>query len=159
MTRALGFLHRLSIGLWLGAMVGFAALVAPAAFKVLPTRQLAGELVNGVLYPLDLMGLVLGVIALITGIALEGGLPERSSKVRAAALGLMLLCAGTSRFYVSPTLHEIRESFGGKPVDEVPKEDPRRATFGKLHGVSTGLMSLELLAGLVVVFFAPKPRD
>ena len=48
---------------WLGAAVYFSAVVARAAFGVLPTRTLAGELVGATLPTLFISGVVMATIA------------------------------------------------------------------------------------------------
>src|SRR5437899_2098491 len=57
------------LALWLGAGIVVSAVVAPAAFAVLPTRTLAGALVGRVLPVIFLSGIAVGavVIALAKG--------------------------------------------------------------------------------------------
>src|SRR3954468_15483310 len=50
---------------WLGATLVVGAVVAPAAFAVLPTRTLAGALVGRVLPPLFWSGVIVGVVAAV----------------------------------------------------------------------------------------------
>ena len=62
MTRATPVALLLSA--WLGASILFAAVVAPAAFTILPSRSLAGALVGRVLPVVFASGLVVALLAL-----------------------------------------------------------------------------------------------
>ena len=55
----------LFVALWLGAAVFFIA-VAQSSFAVLPSRELAGSVVSRTLMVLNLSGLVLGSVLLLT---------------------------------------------------------------------------------------------
>jgi hypothetical protein len=56
------------IALWLGAAVFFTAAVAQSAFAVLPSRELAGAMVNRTLAILNYGGIVVGLILLASSI-------------------------------------------------------------------------------------------
>src|SRR5947207_12551158 len=58
----------LSLGIWLGGIVLFAVL-APTAFSVLPTRHLAGSIVGPMLSKLHWIGLISGIIFLISSLS------------------------------------------------------------------------------------------
>ena len=62
-----GAISVVALSAWLGAAVLVAAVVAPAAFAVLPTRTLAGALVGRVLPVLFYSGAVVGVVAALLG--------------------------------------------------------------------------------------------
>ncbi|HKJ24276.1 MAG TPA: hypothetical protein VKB65_05595, partial [Myxococcota bacterium] len=64
---ALRSLLWLILGGWIGASSYFALVVALAAFRVLPTHQLAGQLVDAVYTPLQLYGVGAGIV--LAGIA------------------------------------------------------------------------------------------
>src|SRR5260370_17582470 len=64
MTTLVRFLQFFTLGTWIGAVVYFGAIVAPAAFSVLTPDQ-AGALVGLTLGRLHLMGIVAGVIYLL----------------------------------------------------------------------------------------------
>ena len=61
----LRFLMLLSLIVWLGGLIFF-PVVAQTAFSVLPTRHLAGSVVSRSLGALHWMGLVSGVVFLIS---------------------------------------------------------------------------------------------
>ncbi|HET7564931.1 MAG TPA: DUF4149 domain-containing protein, partial [Gemmatimonadaceae bacterium] len=55
------------LSVWLGAVAYFIAVVAPAAFRVLPERTLAGALIGQTLPAIFIAGIVVGV--LVAGLA------------------------------------------------------------------------------------------
>ncbi len=61
----LRFVRTLSLGLWLGSILFFGAVVAPTAFGVLPTRNEAGMIVSGSLAGLHWLGIVCGLLFLL----------------------------------------------------------------------------------------------
>ena len=129
---------------WLGAALLVAAVVAPAAFAVLPTRTLAGALVGRVLPVLFWSGIVIGLIVA----TLTWTLPHRLTRT-SAALVLVGACAA-AQLVVAPRIARVREQVGG-PVDALDPSDPRRQAFGRLHGLSVAWMGVGGLAALLVL--------
>ena len=67
---------------------------------------------------------------------------------------LMLALTLYSGLVVSRKLERVREKMAGG-MDAVPKADPRRVEFSRLHRLSTTLMAFNLLLGLALaVMFA-----
>jgi Domain of unknown function (DUF4149) len=64
----LRFLMLLSLIVWIGGLLFFAFVVAPAAFAVLPTRHLAGNLVGRTLEVLHWAGIFSGLIFLASSL-------------------------------------------------------------------------------------------
>jgi hypothetical protein len=143
----------LLLTVWLGGMIFFSLAVAPAVFAVLPTRELAGQVVNSLIGKLELIGLVCGPLLLLLQLfAWPKREAEAKSRVlRVILLVMMTLLVAASRFWVSAKLHALRAQIGG-PIDDVPLTDPLRVEFNALHGVSVSLMGAALLAGLVMIF-------
>ncbi|MFN8579815.1 MAG: DUF4149 domain-containing protein [Gemmatimonadaceae bacterium] len=135
---------------WLGAALITAATVAPAAFAVLPTRTLAGDLVGRVLPVLFLTGaaLALGLVAM----------GRRGPKAgRRVAIGAVWLAAMLgAQFVVTPRVRALR---AGMPIDQLSREDPRRVSFGRLHAVSVGLLGVGMLAALVVLISGARRAE
>jgi len=129
---------------WLGAALLVAAVVAPAAFAVLPTRTLAGALVGRVLPVIFWSGALVGVFiaALASGSALRGWR-------MGAALCMAIPCV-VAQLVVTPRIERIRHAVSG-PIDTLATDDPRRTAFGMLHGVSVGLLGLAMLAATVTL--------
>jgi hypothetical protein len=129
-----------ALSAWLGASVLAAAVVAPAAFGVLPTRTLAGALVGRVLPVLFYGGAAVGIaVALLARTVL----PSVATLVAGV---LMLVTCLAAQLGVSPRIERIRAD-AGRPIDELTPGDPRRAAFGRLHGVSVLLLGMAGLAG------------
>ncbi|MGH9841009.1 MAG: DUF4149 domain-containing protein [Blastocatellia bacterium] len=140
---------RLSLlSLWLGVMAFFSFVVAPSAFAALPETNLAGLVVSTVLARVELIGIVLGVIALLVLLASS----EQTGKqflFELITLILMTFSMILSRFVISRRLHEIRVKFGGTNL--IPSTDPSRATFDQLHQLSVGLTSFVMIAAAVLI--------
>ncbi len=133
---ALHALLWLVLGGWIGAMLLFAAVVARAAFDVLPTTQLAGDLVGAVLGPLETIGMAAGLLLAVLAVVLG-----RSRATASLATLLATLCA-VSHFGVSASLAELRAAPAGS----------RGAAFGWLHAASVGLLGITLLGALVLAW-------
>lgn len=129
---------------WLGAAVLMAAVVAPAAFAVLPTRTLAGALVGRVLPVIFWSGIVIGLAVA----ALGWSLPERGWRT-GAALVLAGACA-VAQLGIAPRIAAIRAAAGGQ-MEVLDPSDPRRQAFGRLHGLSVAWMGLGGIAALVAL--------
>lgn len=143
-------LHLLLLGAWAGAMAFFAIVVAPAAFAVLPSRQLAGNLVTRVLGALDGAGVLAAALILLTALFSR---PATFWRRPAGALsltlyGVLLLVPAVSRGVLSPRLLAMRQALG-RPIEAVAETDPLRVAFNNLHQVSVGLLALALVAAVV----------
>jgi hypothetical protein len=154
----LRFLKVLSLGLWVGSIFFFAAVVAPAAFGVLPTHHLAGLLVSRSLGHLHALGVGCGLVFLFCSLLIafiEGG-PEpfhRSDLLAVAMIGLTLL----THYTVEKKMLSLRDSMG--VIDTVSNDDPRRVQFNRLHKYSTGLEESVFVCGLVLMYMVVKQQD
>lgn len=134
---------------WIGAAVLVAAVVAPAAFAVLPTRTLAGALVGRVLPVLFWSGAVVGLAATM----LTWALPARTA--RGVGAMVAVFACGIAQLVVTPRIERIRLSVGG-PIDGLAPGDARRIAFGRLHGASVGLLAIAALAALVTAMLIAR---
>ena len=118
----------LLLGGWFGSYLVFGAVIAPTAFAVLPSLELAGKLIAPVLTKLHLYGAFAGV-----ALALISKPLGRSPLLVAAPIALSALCL-YSHFGVSSQLAEIRalsfDSDGGADV---------AARFAALHRISLAI--------------------
>lgn len=124
--------------LWLGATLLFTAIVAPAVFAVLPTRALAGLVVGRVLPVLFWSGALVGLVLAFVGDGWR----------RVAAL-VLLAASLSAQLGVAPRIERARAALGPS-VEDVPADDPRRATFGRLHGISVLLLGVGMLGALAI---------
>lgn len=135
-----GLVSLIALSVWLGAAIVVAAVVAPAAFAVLPTRTLAGALVGRVLPVLFFGGAVVGI-----GVALLARGPGSATARVVAGVAMVIACLA-AQLVVAPRIERVRIDAGG-PIDRLPPGDPRRAAFGRLHGMSVALLGVAALAG------------
>jgi hypothetical protein len=140
---------------WLGATLFFGAAVAPAAFDVLESRDLAGELVGRVLPALLLTGVVIGIVML--GIALSRIVARQVRRVLLIGGVIMAASCGAAYFVVNPAIDGMRAA-AGKPVAELAATDPVRVRFGRMHALSVGLLGLAWIGGVVVLLAAGITR-
>lgn len=129
---------------WLGAALVVAAVVAPAAFDVLPTRTLAGALVGRVLPTLFWSGVVVGLAVLWMGWRLP--FPETRT---GAAFVLVAACL-VAQLVIAPRIERIRGEIGG-PMDALDPSNPLRQSFGRLHGLSVACLGAAAIAALVIL--------
>jgi hypothetical protein len=125
--------------LWLGAALFFAAVVAPAAFAVLPSSTLAGALVGRVLPVLFATGGAVGILIL----ALELRWRRAGSRLRLSAAGVMLAACAGAQFVVGGQIARLR---AGAPMATLERTDPRRVAFGRLHALSIAALAAAMVA-------------
>lgn len=131
----------LLLSAWLGAAALLAAVVAPAAFAVLPSRTLAGALVGRVLPVV----FVAGLLVALAGLWLDTPDAGRLLRVRRAALIVAAVSCAAAQFVVGPRIERVRKEIGG-PVEQLPASDPRRVAFGRLHAASVAWLGLAMIA-------------
>jgi hypothetical protein len=129
-----------ALSAWLGAALLVAAVVAPAAFAVLPTRTLAGALVGRVLPVLFYSGAAIGVFTALAG---RTTMP---SPGRVTAGAVMVASCLAAQLIVGPRIERVRVD-AGRPIDQLTAGDPHRTSFGRLHGASVLLLGAAAIAG------------
>ncbi|HVI09153.1 MAG TPA: DUF4149 domain-containing protein [Candidatus Binatia bacterium] len=152
----LRFLMLLSLVLWIGGLIFFAFVLAPTAFKVLPTTHLAGNVVGASLGALHWIGIIAGVVYLISSM-IYSYVTNGTAHVfafRHILLCLMLALTLVSQFGIIPRMDVLRASLG--EVSAVPVDNPQRMQFDALHVWSTRVEGAVLLLGLVVVYLTAK---
>jgi uncharacterized protein DUF4149 len=155
MTTVVRFLQFFTLGAWIGAILYFGAIVAPAAFSVLTADQ-AGALVGLTLGRLHLMGIVAGIIyLLVTAVWARSA----AALLRPASLLVLVMVVLTfvSQFWVSGTMDALRAQMGS--VSATPATNQLRASFDRLHRISVNLELAVLVAGLLALVFTSRvPR-
>lgn len=142
------------VAAWIGAALLTAAVVAPAAFEVLPSRAFAGMLIGRVLRVLFLSGMAVGFVAMLIE-WFDRVRPLRPVRV-AAPLAMALACAA-SQLLVAPRIAAIRGAIGSA-IDLLGDDDPRRIAFGRLHALSVGYLAIAMIAASVCVWLAMQQR-
>ncbi len=138
------------LSLWLGSASLFSFVVAPAAFKALPSPWLAGNVVNRVLGVTEIIGIVVGVVLLL--LLLVAKPTRRARWFEGVTLALMTLSMALSKFVVSKNLHSLREQYG-EALSTSPTLQAVKAIFDGYHQASVGLMSFNLLATLILIVY------
>lgn len=130
----------LVLGGWIGAWFFFGAVVAPTAFRELPSTEIAGTLIGPVLTALHLYGVAAGLVLAAMAQALG-----HSLWLRLIPLALSAACL-YSHFGVTAQIAEIRGQIFG-PGGNVEAAE----RFRSLHALS---MSLFVGVGLVAIVLA-----
>lgn len=149
----LRFLRLLAIVVWMGGLLFFAAVLAPTAFSpavIARTHSLvvSGTIVGAALRRLHAIGLTCGSVLLVAILAewmgkARGG---RLAALEGAAVALMLVLTAYSQFSIVPRMEVDRRAVG--EIEDVPRGNPYRAEFDRLHGRSVQVESGVMLAGL-----------
>jgi uncharacterized membrane protein len=149
----------LALIVWIGGIIFFVAVLAPVVFSgVLPTRELAGNVVNPSLTRLHWIGMVAGAIFLSSSVLFNLAKytrPRLFAPLHILML-LMLLLTMVSQFGIAPRMHTLRMEMG--TIDNLPQDDARRVEFNRLHRRSTQAEGAVLLLGLAVVVLTAR-RD
>lgn len=155
MMKVLAKLELLLVGAWLGAAAFFSFGVAPSSFAVLPSAELAGNVVNRTLMIINMGGLVIGLLTLASSF-----LPrEYPNPVWAWGRRFLLLifaaACGVGQFGIAFWLAFLRLQMG-KPVEQLAKDDPLRIQFDQLHQASVWVLVTGMVAALLVFFVMSK---
>jgi hypothetical protein len=151
----LRFLMLLSLIVWLGGLIFF-PVVAQTAFALLPARHLAGSLVGRSLEILHWMGIISGVVFLVSSL-LHSRISEgtvHGFAARNLLICLMLVLTLISQFGIIPRIDTLRASIG--EIDSVPADNPARLQFNALHRWSTRVEGAVLLLGLAVAYLTAR---
>jgi hypothetical protein len=144
------------LSLWLGIASAFSFIVAPAVFKVLPSRTLAGDVVNRVLGSTEIIGIATAVILMVL---LLTAVRERTRAFwfEFAAYASMALTMMASKFVVSRYLHELREKYGDA-LSGLPITHSGGEAFAEFHLFSETLMGVNLLLTLALVVWLVRRK-
>jgi uncharacterized membrane protein len=156
MTNILKFVQVFALGTWVGSIFYFSAVVAPGAFRVLPSQGLAGVLVEFTLRRLHTLGVVAGVVFLLASAALAISASGFRRSVLLPSIGVAIMVALTliSQHVVIQRMMELRREMGS--VAATAKDDSKRVEFDKLHGVSVHLEGTTLLIGFASLFLTVR---
>jgi uncharacterized membrane protein len=142
---ALRTLMLLALIVWVGGIIFFAFVLAPTLFTVLPSPQMAGDVVSPALSKLHWMGLVSGAVFLVGSLLYDR---VRYARFRLftttnVLIVLMLLLTAISQFSITPRMRELRAS----NMNAIGVH----AEFDRLHGWSTRLEGAVLILGIGLV--------
>lgn len=154
------FLHGLFLfvaALWCGEMTFFAAGGAFTVLHTATTRHEAGSINRALLDVVDLSsyGAVLVLLALLA--LLSRSWPKLNRALSLRLLIVAVVATFVSHLVVTPEMMSLRAQMP-MIIDLMPKTDPLKAEWGRLHGYSSLALILRILAaaGLFVFGFAPS---
>ena len=145
-------LHLMALSLAIGPPVFFALTVAPASFRVLPTRDLAATLQSPILTGVCRLAegsfAILFLTSWLLGRWWEAPRLTRTLATRAAILGM--ITAVVIESLLIPPMDKIRAEAG--LLDTLPRDDPSRILLARYHRLATGFFSAGLVAAIVILF-------
>lgn len=144
-------LRTLLLALWLGAAIFFSAAVAQSAFAVLPSRELAGAVVNRTLAVVNYSGFIIGLILLASSYFSRQNLNRVKLWIEQISLLILTAACGFGQFVIAAQLRDLRQQIG-RPIDDAAADDPLRIAFNDLHGYSVAVLSLAMIAAFVACF-------
>ncbi len=154
----LRYLMLLSLVIWIGGLIFFAFVLAPTVFdpNILPTRQLAGNVVNRTLGVLHWIAIACGIVFATTSM-IDSRLVTGAAQPFAARhllVYLMIILTLVSMFGVAAKMQVLRQEMG--MIDQVPQDDPRRVEFNRLHVWSTRIEGTVLVLGLALLYLTAR---
>ncbi len=142
----------LALIVWIGGIIFFAFVLAPTLFAVLPSTQMAGNVVSPTLSKLHWIGLFAGAVFLICSLVYNW---RKYSQLRLFSAThvfavLMLALTAISQFTITPRMRELRS--GPLSMDTLSAH----AEFDRLHAWSTRSEGSVLFLGLVMVVLTAR---
>lgn len=149
--KILSKIELLLIGLWLGAAVFFSLAVAPSVFSVLPSREMAGYVVNRTLTIVNFSGLAISLILLFISF-----IPRREAKaiwawLQRILLFVVALACGAGQMIIGFYLEQIRK-MSDKPISDLAADNPIKIQFDMWHQYSVWVLMAGMLAALLAFF-------
>jgi uncharacterized membrane protein len=148
-------LLRLPLALWVGGGVVAGAIVAPATFRLLPSRDQAGALFGAVLERFGAMCHVLSVwivIGVFEQVSVAGRV-EGPAAVTAVGAFLAVAANVYGTMVLRPRMNYCRSQV--ESFDAVPPEHPWRERFDRLHRRSERVALFGLACALAALLAAP----
>lgn len=150
----------LAVVIWVGGIIFFAFILAPTAFKVLPTTREAGLIVGASLKAFDIAALACGVSFLAASAWIKVGSPTKtigSPPAQVVLVASMLAATAYLHWGLLPRMEAVRVAAAGD-LSSLSVASPIRRDFDHLHRTSEQLEGCILLLGVaVVVFIAREP--
>jgi hypothetical protein len=141
--------YNLAVSCWLGGAALFTFLLTPLLFASY-ARDAAGAIV-GVLFPgYFRWGLACGAVALLCQLINRG----RFALASLAIITVMLALTATQAFVLEPRAAALKRSIPS--FETTPADNPHRAQFRKLHGLSMAA-NLAVIAGGVALVILASP--
>lgn len=146
MQSILKLVYLAAILVWVGGVICFSLLVAPALFAALPPTA-AGDAVGAIFPWYYGASYICGLVLLSVSALLHAQAGEQTWwRINTALFAVMLLATFYAGLVVYPRTVELRPQI--RAVEPPPA---LRAEFGRLHGIAVGLNMVVLLCGVSAV--------
>jgi len=146
------YIHLLAISTWLGGMIFFTTIGAPAIFKTL-SRHDAGTVVGQIFPKYWILGYVSAFTLIVTLLVIGKG-NIASIRMPLILLAVSAVLALTSGLVVGGKARTIKAEMRAEATPDAKKAELRKS-FGKIHAVSAVLNGTILLINLVYLAFIP----
>jgi len=132
--------ERIMLTLWVGGLWVIGYMAVPMLFSTLDDRKLAGSIAGDFFHVMNYIGLVCGVLLLISVITRL----RKSWQLWALLAMLALVCV--NEFTVQPLIQELK-------LLGIAEGSPAQTEFRRLHGLASVLYMITSLIGLSLVIF------
>jgi len=145
------------VACWFGAALFFSVVVAPAAFGVLRSfavpnaSEIAGAIVNRSLGVVNLSGLFIGLVVLLSGLVLRSSSSRTLSLVlQSISLLILAIATGVGHWVIAARIQALRAASQLR-IDQLAADDPTKVAFDSLHGYSVQALGIAMIAALVAI--------
>jgi Domain of unknown function (DUF4149) len=152
------------IAAWLGLAIYFSAVVAPSAFAVLRSfnlanaGEIAGTIVSRALSAVNKSGLILSLLVLVSAPAVKKYYGRWSFIFQNVLLIVVAILTAGGEWMIAARMRGLRSAMNGQ-IDQVPLTDPNRIAFAALHVYSVAALSVAMIAALIVILLMITSRE
>lgn len=132
--------ERLLLTLWVGGLWVIGYMAVPMLFSTLDDRKLAGSIAGDFFHVMNYIGLVCGVLLLLSVVIRL----RKAWQVWALVAMLALVCV--NEFTVQPLIQELK-------LLGIAEGSPAQDEFRRLHGLASVIYMITSLLGLSLVVF------
>jgi hypothetical protein len=133
---------RLVHAIWLGSGLFLIAVAAPAAFRGAPNATIAADIVGVMLSRWHYIGLGAPLLLLF--------LDWRRGRMYVLAVVFVAILIAAAQAATDLRIRAVRAK-SPVPISELSREDPVRRQFGRLHGISSLLLLMQVIAAGVAL--------
>lgn len=152
------------LAVWIGGLAALGGVAAPTLFSTLEGldpaagRETAGLVFGAVFVRFQQLAWILGLLLMaLLGLRAAIGPRPRRLGWRLWITAAMLAISLVAGLYIAPRIDAIRDSAGG-PIEALADDDARRGELSRLHGTSTGLMIVTMLAGVWLMWIELRDK-
>ena len=148
---------------WLGLAIYFSGVVAPAAFSVLRSfnlanaNEIAGTIVSRALSVVNKSGLVISLLLLVTAPAVRKHYGRRLFIFQNVLVIAIAILTAAGEWLIAARMRGLRAVMQGH-IDQIPLDDPNRVAFAALHGYSVATLGVAMIAALVAILLMGVAR-